>query len=255
MLRLIKKYALLTLLTACVLSSCVDKEARENSFTGDSIPNIPELPVGEVWTVEDLLLRLHEVASDTFNIDASVYGVVIADETSDNLYKQVFIQDGDDAIELYLTATSGLRIGDSVRVYLKDAILSKYKNLPQVQNLNPNNIVILKNNCPVEAVTISIDNASNYLCRYVNIEDAEFLASDTLLNYAEEDDYGNRTLYADCDKSETLTVRTSSYATFAGDKIPSGNGSIKGIVTVYNTEYQLVIMTTKDVDLNGPRCE
>ena len=53
------------------------------------IPPIPVLPVGDVYTIGDLLAMPANTTFDT----ASVYGIVTADEQSGNLYKTIFIQD------------------------------------------------------------------------------------------------------------------------------------------------------------------
>lgn len=253
MFKLLRNLAVVFTVLVVICASCVKKDARDNNFPA---PNIEPIPEGTVYTIAELLEMWGGLSdySFTFTEDASVYGIVTADETSGNLYKQAFIESNGAAIELYLNATSALRIGDSVRVCLKGATLSSYKGLPQIQDLDPNNIIILKNNCDVTPVVITLSEISMYLCRFVQIDNAEFKASDTLLTYAEPDDYGNRTLYADCNDDESVIVRTSSYSSFALQPVPSGKGSIKGIVTVYNTEMQLVLRSLKDVDLTGERC-
>jgi len=50
-----------------------------------------------------------------------------------------------------------------------------------------------------------------------------------------------------------LIVRGSSYATFAGDIVPSKSGKIRGVMTRYNNDYQFMIRTIQDVQLNSPR--
>ena len=113
--------------------------------------------------------------SHRFNDDASLYAVVTADETSGNLYKAVFVQDGDKAIELYMNSTSGLRIGDSIRVYLKGAMLSEYSGTPQIQDLDPNNVIVIANGKDYAPDTISTtDITHDYICRLVTFENVEF---------------------------------------------------------------------------------
>lgn len=51
----------------------------------------------------------------------------------------------------------------------------------------------------------------------------------------------------------SIIVRNSSFATFANDYIPSGNGKIRGVLTKYNNDYQLMIRTIHDVKLDNPR--
>lgn len=51
----------------------------------------------------------------------------------------------------------------------------------------------------------------------------------------------------------TVIVRASEFATFAGDMIPSGNGKVRGVMTKYNSDYQFMIRTINDVMLDQPR--
>lgn len=57
---------------------------------------------------------------------------------------------------------------------------------------------------------------------------------------------------ADSD-GNTMIVRISEYAKFAGDMIPDGSGKIRGVLTKYNSDYQFMIRTTNDVQLNDTR--
>ena len=47
-------------------------------------------------------------------------------------------------------------------------------------------------------------------------------------------------LLSDCN-GNTVSVRTSGYANFADDTLPSGNGSIVGIFTIYNLKNNLLL--------------
>ena len=260
MLKSIKKYSILVLIAVFVLTSCIDKNQRKNNYP---TPNINfELPVGDVYTIDTLLYMWHAEGTHTFTQDASVYGIVTDDEASGNLYKASFIQDGDKAIELYMKSTSGLRIGDSVRVYLKGATLSEYSGTPQIQDLEPTHVTILANNkfiAPEEISTTEIN--SNYICRLVKFNHVEFRAADRNNTYATDDAYGQFTLaqYDDnCNLlDERVIVRTSNYASFAKNQLPQGNGSIIGILTYYSTgnAWQFTIRTVSEVQMNNDPCE
>ena len=260
MLKSIKKYGILVFMAAAVLTSCIDKNQKENNYPTPGIDF--ELPVGDVYTIDTLLYMWHAEGTHRFTQDASVYGIVTADETSGNLYKASFIQDGDKAIELYMKSTSGLRIGDSIRVYLKDATLSEYSGTPQIQDLDPTKVTILANNKLVEPDSIStLDVNSNYICRLVKFYNVEFRAADRDNTYATDNAYGQFNLaqyrmnpdgtYSLAD--ETVIVRTSNYASFAKTKLPQGNGTIIGILTYYSTgnAWQFTIRSLSEVLMNG----
>ncbi|MFW1420273.1 DUF5689 domain-containing protein, partial [Vibrio parahaemolyticus] len=52
----------------------------------------------------------------------------------------------------------------------------------------------------------------------------------------------------------TVYLRTSGFADFAAIKTPRGNGSIRGIYTIFGTQKQIQIRDTGDVQMNGIRC-
>ena len=213
-------------------------------------PPIQDLPIGEVYTIEDIL---NMEPGTVFTEDASVYGIITADEVSGNLYKAAFMQDRatGKAIELYLNAVSGVRIGDSVRIYLKDVTYAMYNNLPQLSNFEADgHIVILANNKPIEPklTTIAEVNAGNHLAQLIRLENVRFTEQNT---FADPTTYGNRTLADPTDYSQTVIVRTSNYANFANDSLPQGTGNLTAIATVYNNTWQLVIRSARELDFDG----
>ena len=213
-------------------------------------PPIQELPIGEVYTIEDIL---NMEPGTVFTDDASVYGIITADEVSGNLYKAAFMQDRatGKAIELYLNAVSGVRIGDSVRIYLKDVTYAMYNNLPQLSNFEADgHIVILANNKPIEPklTTIADVIAGNHLAELIRLENVRFTEQNT---FAEPTGYGNRTLADPTDYSQTVLVRTSNYANFANDSLPQGTGSLVAIATVYNSTWQLLLRSARELEFDG----
>ena len=213
-------------------------------------PPIQDLPVGTVYTIGDILAM---ESGTVFNYDASVYGIVTADEQSGNLYKAAFIQDRATgaALELHLNAVSGVRIGDSIRVYLKDVTYSLYNNLPQLTDFEADgHIIILANNKPIEPTltTIANINAGQHLAGLVRLENVRFTEQNT---FAEPSTYGNRTLADPTDYSQTVIVRTSNYANFANDSLPQGTGNLTAIAAVYGNTWQLYIRSAKELEFEG----
>ena len=214
-------------------------------------PPIQNLPIGTVYTIQDILAMTPGTVFDS----ASVYGIVTADEVSGNLYKMIFIQDraSGAAIELKLNATSGVRIGDSIRVYLKDAIFDKYHNLPQLSGFGPDgHIIILANDRPIEPAltTIAGIKGGQYLCGLVRLEDVSFTQTGT---FAEISESGNRYLVdaTSPNNDDNFVVRTSNYANFAYDNLPEGPGSLVGIATVYNSTWQIIIRSKGEMQFDN----
>ena len=213
-------------------------------------PPIQDLPIGKVYTI-DSILKMEP--GTVFTEDASVYGIITADEVSGNLYKAAFMQDRATgaAIELYLEAVSGVRIGDSVRVYLKDVTFAMYNNLPQLSNfVADGHIIILANNKYIQPAkaTIAEINQGKYLAGLVRLENVRFTEQNT---FADPTTYGNRTLADPTDYSQTVIVRTSNYANFANDSLPQGTGNLTAIATVYNSTWQLLLRSASELEFDG----
>ena len=214
-------------------------------------PPIQNLPIGTVYTIQDILNMSTGTVFDT----ASVYGIVTADEVSGNLYKMFFIQDRATgaAIELKLNSTSGVRIGDSIRVYLKDVLFEKYHNLPQLSGFGPDgHVIILANNRPIEPTltTIAGIKSGQYLCSLVRLEDVQFTQTGP---FAESSESGNRYLVdaTSPNNDDNFVVRTSNYANFAYDNLPEGPGSLVAIATIYNSTWQLIIRSKNEMEFEN----
>ena len=217
------------------------------------IPPIPVLPVGEVYTIGDLLAMPANTTFDT----ASVYGIVTADEQSGNLYKTIFIQDRrtGKAIELLMNTSSAARVGDSVRVFLDNNIMvNNYHNLPQLvgkdgKGFNPDgHLIIYPYNKPIEPATVTIADikTGNYTASVVRLENVEFVEQGSAFCNVGENT--NRTLK---DATGELLVRTSNYANFAYDLLPNGKGTLVAIASVYNNDWQLIIRSKNELKFEG----
>ena len=229
-------------------SGCVKKEFDK--------PPVSELPVGQVYTVSQLRQMYADSGAYMIDYDASVYGVVTMDESSGNIYKSAYIQDADDAVNLHKTSAGGLRVGDSIRVYLKNVVLSEYSGMFQLDNVNPDsNIVILANQKyrEPELITISDVLTGNYQGKLVKFDSVQFAQSDLGKTYADANASANRNL-EDC-SGNSVIVRTSNYATFAETTLPEGKGDFTAIAGEFNGTIQLYIRSLSEINLTGDRCE
>lgn len=233
--------------------SCVD--------TSHEIPPVKSLPYNPdlVVTIKDLKQKYSFGGNQPYTIqgDSSLFAVVTADDRSGNFYKSAIFQDTTGGITGFNNGT-GLITGDSVRVYLKGVTISEYKGLIQLQNFSINeNIVKIDAGIPVVPQTVTIPEATSNLDKYqstlVKIEGVQFVDEELGLPFADTVNMHteNRTLI---DKDgNTIIVRTSAYADFAGALLPEGNGSITAIFSRYNDIGQLIIRNLNDVQLTGPR--
>lgn len=106
----------------------------------------------------------------------------------------------------------------------------------------------------VHKVTLAQAKNDIYLNTLVELDNVEFTADfangtyDTNLT----DTSDSSTKITD-NNNNTLDIRTSRFASFAGSKVPIGNGKIRGVLTKYNSGYQIIIRTERDVKLTNKR--
>ncbi|RFM28788.1 DUF5689 domain-containing protein [Deminuibacter soli] len=218
---------------------------------------------------------------EKINDDITIEATVIGDDKSGNLYKQVVLQDASGGIVLKLDGYdlyTSYPAGRKLFVKCKGLYLGDYNRLVQlgggVDNSTPsqpqlmpvaaglfdqyivkgslNNIVTPR---VVAISALSADMYDSLQSTLVQLNNMEFSAADTGKTYADTSQTlssVNLTLKS-CSGS-SITLRNSSYASFAGIAVPRGNGNITAIYTVYGTTKQLNIRDTGDVQLNGVRC-
>jgi hypothetical protein len=205
----------------------------------------------------------------------AIEGVIVANDEHDNVYKSIFIQDSTGGIMLLMDGTSlyqNYPVGTFVRVRIQNLFLTDYRRMLQLVAsidtsagmlvssgipvpLFPKFITALKDNYPVVPLLVSAKNLGDSLQgRLIRISNVEFSATDTLQTYADKKNKTGASRSVKFCVGGTIYLRTSGYADFAGIKIPTGNGDIVGVYSVYNYEKQILIRDTSDILLNGRRC-
>ncbi len=115
----------------------------------------------------------------------------------------------------------------------------------------------------ITGLSITEAQDDQYLNRLIEFDYVQFANSSLGFTYfdANLNSIGGATNHILADEDgNTLTVRVSEYATFAGDMIPDGNGKVRGVMTKYNSSgggnpYQFMIRTLNDVMLDNPRVD
>lgn len=219
-------------------------------------PPLASIPVGTIITIKQLK-SMYQTQDLRITNDYSLYATVTADEKNGNFYKNIYIQDATGAIMLRLVNSGGLYRGDSIRVYLKGTILRKYNNMWQIDSVDVDKNIIKqavgKNVPPIVISDLSQlhDSLQSYLFQLTNIQ---FMQNELGKTWA---DAINKTsqnrMLEDC-QGHTLIVRTSGYANFAAQPLPENNGSITGILGIYNNDLQFYVRDIAEVKMNNTRC-
>ena len=217
-------------------------------------PPANDVPVGEIISIGDLK-DLFTGSVTVIDSNYSIVGNITTEETNGAFYKEIYMEDLSGAIKIQLKASGGLYIGDSIRIYISGVTMSEYGDLIQLDNIDVDQQVVkIATEKFVEPFESSINQLSinEDQSRLVKLNDVEF--TEMGMTYADAINLttGSRIL-SDCN-GNTISVRTSGYANFASDTLPSGKGSVIGIFTIYNSEKQFVVRDINEVKLDSTRC-
>lgn len=228
------------------------------------MPEVDEIPAGDTITITRLWEMYDSLVATgggtyKFTEDCSVYGYITMSDKIGNIYKSAYLQGGpedDKAINLHLLSTGGVYEGDYVRVYLKGLVLGDYSGMIQLDSVHvDNNITKLDTHRFLEPEIVGIEsiNTNEYVGKLVKLTGVQFQKAYVGTTYADKPGKKTVNTYIEDELDNTLIVRTSGYASFAGDTIPRGSGSLVAIVGKYNTEYQMYIRNTSEVQMTNRR--
>jgi hypothetical protein len=99
-------------------------------------------------------------------------------------------------------------------------------------------------------------NGAAFLNTLVEIDNVQFTgeSADETFDLVRTDDFDSSTFITE-NGTSNLTIRTSRFANFAGYKMSTGKGKIRGVLTRYNSTYQIILRTERDVNMPNSRVD
>jgi len=180
--------------------------------------------------------------------DGFISGIVISDNTTDNLVDQnLFLQDGNFGIVIRFSETHNFALGDELDVNISGQELSEFNGLLQVNGIGLNRATSKStgNNITPRKVT-----ASELLAKSEELES-------TLIEIENATISGNSIFEFETtvsDDTGDIPMFTRSQATFAGDAVPSGNVNVIAIASDFNGS-QILMRKRSDVTGGGVTVE
>lgn len=248
-----------TVLAAFFLLACVScnkelDEAPVLTFDGERNMTIAEL------------LELHTVGTtDSYSEipeGTIITGIVTSSDKQGNCYKYLTIQDETGAIMIKIDDSSldpKYRIGQRVYVKCGDMVIGDYRKNKQlgfwvdgsmtgIASSQEDLYIFRDGVCGAEPEPVVVNSKyqiDESMCnKLIKLEGVHFDQGGTA-NYCDAGSNTSRDIvFAD---NSTIVLRTSSYAKFANDLLPEGEGDLYGILTIYNTTYQFTIRSLDDV--------
>lgn len=148
----------------------------------------------------------------------------------------------------------GLRIGSLYVSNAGDPTVGRISQNEYKNVLNASCAIIDENQL-VESLSIEQALLDTKLNTLIELNDVEFTEAALGRHYFEEsNNIGGSTNWNLRDKTgNQIIFRTSSYAKFADHFVPEGSGKVRGILTKFGTDYQLMVRSEEDVVMNGKR--
>ncbi|KAI9445720.1 hypothetical protein F5148DRAFT_1346432 [Russula earlei] len=271
--KLIWSVFVVTVLFACVtIISCNKKFDEPPAFVNPNVkPNITIAAFKTKYNPGTSAVLI--TGNDTLS------GIVVGDDKSGNIYKQLFIQDASGGICLSLDGTNlytNYPVGRKVDVVCKGLYIVNKNGFIQLGNIDNTNTFVgiastlfvnylirdtLYSRAYVDsnlAKTVTLAQlTTNNQSMLVRIENAQINTTDTSKTYADTSAAKNSTkinLNDACGNTSSGYMYNSGYANFAGIKVPKGNGTFFGIFVPYNSDKEFMIRDTADVKLYNARC-
>src|SRR5690554_1822358 len=106
-----------------------------------------------------------------------------------------------------------------------------------------------------QTVTLAQLKNNRYLNLLVEIEDVQFAEAAIGKPFYDPNAFnlGGATNHRLTDATGTMIFRTSAYASFAARIVPPNSGTIRGVLTKFNADFQFMARTFDDLQLNQPR--
>lgn len=205
--------------------------------------------------------------------DIIIEGVVVANDESGNVYKQIIINDATGAmvigindVGLYAMAPKGQR----VRIACKDLYIGGYGKMAQIgalyngkvgrmnKNVYPKHVRLIGIPDPTQEEmqptviyeSFFTNDNKNSLAKFVRLENVIITEANGTETWAPEEKKNSSNVVERNIKvgNTKIVLRMSTYADFANETIPTGSLNINGVMTRYNDYWQFVISHTTDIE-------
>ena len=269
------RYISIIAISLIAFSSCMNKFEMPDLTT----PPYGNNNIGEAnTTIEELKTKFEStISSNGSNMitgNIVIEGVVVANDATGNVYKQIVINDttgaiviGVDDVGLYATMT----IGQRIRILCDSLYIGGYGKMGQIGGLYGGSIgrmnkVIFQKHARIigtpdatqeEMVPTVVDESfftntnKNKLAKFIRLENVEITEADGKATWAPEELKNSSNVverHVQMGKTN-IVMRISTYADFANSTIPAGKLNMNGVLTRFNDYWQFMLSSTEDIEI------
>jgi len=267
--------ALLILLGFVSITSCVHDDNWDTPDVSCQAENITTNA-----TISDVLAVSPSGEIKQIETDMVFSGYVISSDEHGNFYTTLILQDSPDNPTAGISISVDKRdmytefpVGKKVYVKAKGLFVAKdhgvYKlgtaytlthggiGIGRISPEDAKKRLVASCDAPSEIVPKPVDMTNfsdadiNLLVKFDNVQ---FAQSDLCSTYAYDGVSGVNKNIEDC-AGRDIILRNSGYADFAKKRVPAGNGTIVAVMSKYNSDFQLYIRDTNDINFTNDRCD
>jgi hypothetical protein len=209
-------------------------------------PVPPPEPVIDYVTVRQLR-KMFDEGITTIDTNIYIQGIISLTPELNNLPSFItYLQDSTAGICLTVTGANTFSRGSEEKILCRGASFTEYNGLLQFGDISiaDQSKLVSLTPAPLTPLTVTIADllSGAHQAEYVMLEGVQFTEPGTFS--------GTKTL-TDCNSE--LDVYTRSDATFASETLPTDNGTIRGVASVFN-DVQLLLRDETEYDMTGDRC-
>lgn len=267
----ILKSVLFATLSTAMLTSCAGDDY------GIPSTECVEPQVTVTKTVADIKNAATPTATQ-YTADDVIEAIVVSSDKGGNFYKKMYLTslDGQIGFSLSINQTAlylDYQPGRKVYIKLKDLYVQLSHNTLAIGALFNGNVgqiptldyrkSVLRSCSTVSQEDIvqpmSLDQALTdaNLGKLIQLQNVQFVDAAVGKTYYDKYDVlggeTNRLITNSAEETKTLIFRTGSYAQYNADVIPQNSGTITGVLTKFNNDYQFVSRYTTDINLTEAR--
>lgn len=261
-----KILTLLLILTGIItLNGCVKDKFDAPEITAPTVDFSSNTTIATLNLLSDSFAALAapNLTFGIINNDLIIEGTVVANDESGNIYKNLYIEDATGGIVIALDQPglyTSYRLGQKILVKCKGLYIGNYGGAPELGYLYNGAIgripaAYIKDhlfidsfpgNPPVPKLMTIAGFTSTERSKLIRLDSVFFSASDVGQVFGVSTATAtNRTIM---DKNgNSLVIRTSNYANFAGNLVPSGYGSVVGILSYFSPTWQFILRDANDL--------
>lgn len=196
---------------------------------------------------------------------------VTANDETGNLFKYIYVEDETGGIRISINKTAlyqdpRFKVGKEVIIKLKDLYIGDFAREIQLGALFGTSVgqieekdlykTFFDSNKPATTVVPTEKKISDFtfddVGKWVKIKNVQFKSSEIGNPYAVT--FPSDRMLEDC-AGNSIIVRTSNRAAFAGEEIADGKGDIYAVLSYFSNKFQLILAKQSDADFDEVRCD